>query len=67
LPASDAGSAAAAWFPASPVATTSAPRLSAASPPPLPVTPRGMPVSTGFGGSPPGAIRTTRLSVAVVT
>ena len=48
--------------PASPVATSSDPSTSTPSAPPLFVGPRGIPTSTGSGGS-PVAMRTTRLSV----
>ena len=54
LPARDFGSAADAGLPASPVATSRAPRPSPTRAPRLPVAPFGMPVSTGFGGWPFG-------------
>ena len=52
LPASDPGAAPSP--PASPVATSSEPSTSTPSAPPLSVEPRGIPTSTGSGGSPGG-------------
>ena len=63
FPASEPGSALSS--PASPVATSSNPSASTPNAPALCVTPRGIPTSTGFGGS-PAASFTTRLSVGVV-
>ena len=64
LPASEPG--ADPLPPASPVATSSEPSTSTPSAPPLLVGPRGIPTSTGSGGS-PVAMRTTRLSLGVLT
>ena len=66
LPASDAGSAACAGLPASPVSTINVVGLVKINAPVLPVAPLGMPVRIGLGTS-PSAIRITRLSVGVLT
>lgn len=65
LPANEAGSAACAGSPASPVCTTRVVGLVNTSAPALPVGPFGIPVRIGLGGS-PSAMRTTRLSVGVL-
>src|SRR6478609_9757930 len=66
LPASEAGSAAWAGSPASPVSTTSVVGLVNNKAPVLSVAPFGMPVRICLGTS-PSAIRMTRLSVGVLT
>ena len=66
LPASEAGSAAAAGSPASPVCTTNVVGLVKINDPMFPVAPFGMPVRIGLGTS-PSAMRITRLSVGVLT
>lgn len=66
LPASDDCAAAAPGLPASPVSTSIRSGAVNSMAPRLPVAPFGIPVSTGFGGPPPWAIRTTRLSLGVV-
>ena len=65
LPAIDAGSAASAALPASPVCTISVVGLEKINEPRLPVVPLGMPVRIGLGMS-PSAMRITRLSVGVL-
>ncbi len=65
LPASEAGSAAWAGLPASPVSTSSVVGLVKISAPQFPVAPFGMPVRIGLGMS-PSAMRITRLSVGVL-
>src|SRR6478752_4624639 len=66
LPASEAGSAAWAGSPASPVSTTSVVGLVNNKAPVLSVAPFGMPDKIGLGTS-PSAIRMTRLSSGVLT
>jgi hypothetical protein len=66
LPANDAGSAACAGLPASPVSTSSVVLLVKISAPVFPVAPFGIPVRIGLGMS-PSAMRMTRLSVGVLT
>ena len=65
LPASEAGSAAAAGLPASPVSTIRVVGLVKIKAPILPTGPFGMPVRIGLGTS-PSAMRITRLSVGVL-
>src|SRR6476619_4467693 len=66
LPASEAGSAAWAGSPASPVSTTSVVGVVNNKAPVLAVAPFGMPVRIGLGTS-PSAMRMTRLSSGVLT